>query len=141
MASAANTVLTVQCRDPANPPQTALKTALCEWLRAKAKTHITELLYKLARENGFPPPTSVRIAFQRTRWGSRSTSGAVSFSALTLFFPPDLLRHVALHELCHITHMNHGIGFQTLLTRLDPKTPLYRTLLPGAATYIPEFFI
>ena len=141
LAPLVSTVLLVQCRDPLNPPRRALKDALCEWLRALAKTHITELLMTLARENDFPPPTAVRIAFQRSRWASRSETGVISFSALTLFFPPELLRHVALHELCHIRHMNHGLAFQTLLSRIDPKASLYREQLLKAGTLIPEWIL
>ena len=141
LAPAASTVLLVQCRDSLNPPRKALKDALREWLRSLAKTHISELLETLARENGFTPPSGIRIAFQRSRWGSCSTSGVISFSALTLFLPPELVRHVALHELCHTKHMNHGLAFQTLLTRFDPKTALYREQLPKAGNMIPEWIL
>jgi len=139
VAPAAGTTLIVQCRDPANPPGRALKTELFEWLRTKARGHVTALLTQLAPEHGFPPPTGVRIAFQATRWGSRSTSGVISFSALTMFFPPDLLRHVALHELCHIRHMNHGMAYQVLLKQLDPKTPLHEAQLKKAGAFVPEW--
>ena len=139
VAPAAGTTLIVQCRDPLDPPRRALKDALCEWLRAKAREHITPLLSQLAQEHGFPPPSGVRIAFQKSRWGSRSTTGVVSFSALMMFFPPDLLRHVVLHELCHIRHMNHGMAYQTLLKQTDPKTPLYEMQLKKAGVFMPDW--
>jgi len=141
VAPAAGAVLIVQCRDPLNPPRKALTEALLEWLRAKAREHIVPLLTALAHEHGFPPPSGVRIAFQRSRWGSRSTSGVISFSALTMFFPPELLRHVAMHELCHIRHMNHGMAYHTLLKQLDPKTPLHEVQLKKAVALIPEWIL
>ena len=141
VAPAAGATLIVQCRDPANPPRLAFKEALRAWLREKARAHIAPLLSQLAREHGFEPPSAVRIAFQRSRWGSRSTTGVISFSAFTLFLPPELLRHVAVHELCHIRHMNHGMAYQTLLKQLDPKTPLHEEQLKKAGAYLPEWIL
>ena len=139
VAPATGVALYIQCRDPASPPRAAVEAALREWLRAKAKTHLPKLLNQLADDAEIPRPTSCRIAFQRTRWGSRSTSGVISLSAALLFLPPELLRHVLLHELCHIRHMDHGLAFQTLLKRLDPATPLRAPQLAKAGAYVPEW--
>ena len=141
VASAADAVLYIQCRDPSEPPRRALGAALRVWLRAEAKRFLPDFLMKLAVENGFDAPSGVRIAFQRSRWGSRSETGVISLSALLLFFPPELLRHVALHELCHIRFMNHSITFQTLLSRLDQKAALNQALLRKANDFVPDWAI
>ena len=140
-AAAATRTLLIQCRDPEAPPHAAVIEVLREWLREKAKRFLPDYLNQLADSAELPHPAACRIAFQRTRWGSRSTSGVISLSAVLLFLPPELLRHVLLHELCHIRHMDHGLAFQTLLKRLDPQTPLRAPQLAKAGAYVPDWTI
>jgi predicted metal-dependent hydrolase len=68
--------------------------------------------------------TSVRIANQRTRWGSCSTNGSMSFNWRLLLAPPAILEYVVWHEACHLVHMDHSPRFWALLER---HLPDYRT--------------
>jgi predicted metal-dependent hydrolase len=67
---------------------------------------------------------SVRIANQRTRWGSCSTTGAMSFNWRLLLGPPEIFDYVVWHEACHLVHMDHSRRFWSLLER---HVPDYRT--------------
>ena len=63
-----------------------------------------------------------RIALRdtRSRWGSCSTTGTLSFSWRLAMAPDAVLDYVAAHEVAHLRHMNHGAEFWELVETLDP---------------------
>lgn len=56
-------------------------------------------------------PTKIRIADQRTRWGSCSTLGTISYNWRLIMTPPDVLDYIVIHELAHLKHMDHSPEF------------------------------
>lgn len=132
-------VITVYCADPANPPAQAIAEELREWVREVAKDFLPDYINRLADKTGLRRPSQVRIGFQRTVWGSRAASGTISLSAHLMFLPPHILRHVALHELCHTVHMDHGRNFHRLLAHLDPNADAHAEELRGAVKRIPAW--
>jgi hypothetical protein len=56
----------------------------------------------------------------RSRWGSCSSTGALSFSWRLIMAPPEVLDYVAAHEAAHLAEMNHGPRFWALVERLRP---------------------
>ena len=63
-------------------------------------------------------PISIRD--QRTRWGSCSSSGALSFNWRLLLGPPELLDYVVWHEACHLVVLDHSPRFWALLEQHRP---------------------
>ena len=63
---------------------------------------------------------SVGIRDPRTRWGSCSTSGNLSFSWRLVVAPADVLEYVVVHELCHLREPSHQKPFWRLLTAARP---------------------
>jgi predicted metal-dependent hydrolase len=112
--------------------------ALRRWLGRKAHQHLEPWLAQLAREGGFRY-SRVLIKSQRTRWGSCSTRGTITLSLKLLFLPPDLVRSVLLHELCHTVERNHSPRFWALLQRHDPDWRTRRKELRAAGHLVPAW--
>jgi predicted metal-dependent hydrolase len=67
--------------------------------------------------------TRLTVRGQRSRWGSCSASGALSFNWRLVLAPHDVLDYVVVHEVCHLVEHNHGAGFWRLVER---RRPAYR---------------
>ena len=70
-----------------------------------------------------------RIADQKTLWGSCTAQGLISLSWRLVMAPPAVLRYVAVHELCHVRHHDHGERFWKLVARQMPDFEAHRRWL------------
>lgn len=88
--------------------------------RAAAKKYIYERVeYYLPMTGG--AYSRLRIADQKTRWGSCTSGGTLSFSWRLMLAPPRVLDYVVIHELCHLTYMNHSKEFWDKVASIDPN--------------------
>ncbi|QHW33975.1 M48 family metallopeptidase [Paenibacillus rhizovicinus] len=56
-------------------------------------------------------PKSVEIVESVTKWGSCSSSKALTFNYRLAMAPVEVIDYVIIHELCHLLHMNHDRSF------------------------------
>lgn len=95
------------------------RDALKRWLSRTAKDHFATQLGELSQLTGLEYKR-LQVRSQKTCWGSHSSSGTISLNFCALFLPPDLVRYLLLHELCHGRHMNHSRRFWSLLEQFAP---------------------
>lgn len=57
---------------------------------------------------------------QRSRWGSCSSKGQLSFNWRLVLAPHDVLDYVVVHEVCHLKEHHHGPEFWALVERRRP---------------------
>jgi predicted metal-dependent hydrolase len=60
---------------------------------------------------------------QRSRWGSCSSKGWLSFNWRLVLAPHDVLDYVVVHEVCHLVEHHHGPAFWQLV---ESRRPNYR---------------
>lgn len=95
--------------------------ALRRWLVRHAAATLPAWVANLAESRDLHY-AAVAVKNQRTRWGSCSAAGRVTLNCKLLFLPPDLVRYVIWHELCHRLEPNHSERFWMHLRHFEPKT-------------------
>lgn len=97
----------------------AAGAAIERWYRRQARVEIAPRLDAAAAAVG-RSYTKLTIRDQRTRWGSCSSSGAMSFNWRLLLAPEAVLEYVVRHEAAHLAVMDHSPRFWALMARLMP---------------------
>jgi predicted metal-dependent hydrolase len=95
------------------------RPALERWYRRNAKHEIAPRLDRAAEALG-ASYTTLTIRNQRTRWGSCSSTGAMSFNWRLLLAPEAVLDYVVWHEACHLVVLDHSPRFWSLVARHLP---------------------
>ena len=98
---------------------------------ARAAEAAVDRMWPLVEPMGVARP-KVRARFMTSRWGSCCWGrGIVALNTALLLVPRELLSYVALHELVHILHPDHGKGFYAVMTALMPDWQERRRRLRG----------
>jgi len=119
-------------------PAANSRHALERWYRTEARRQIEPRLDAATSALG-RPHTRLAIRNQRTRWGSCSSTGAMSFNWRLMLAPEPVLDYVVWHEACHLVVMDHSKRFWTLVERHLPgyREPRRWLRQNGAALVLP----
>jgi predicted metal-dependent hydrolase len=96
-----------------------IHAALTAWFRYAAGRIIPERVEQLNAPLGFRFK-NVIVRDQKSRWGSCSRRGTLSFNWRLLLVPPSVMDYLIFHELAHVQEMNHSIRFWRLVQKLCP---------------------
>lgn len=88
--------------------------ALERWYRKQARLEIKDRLDVVVARNG-TSYKRIAIRDQRTRWGSCSTSGTISFNWRLMLASEAVLDYVIEHEAAHIEVRDHSKRFWALM--------------------------
>lgn len=105
-------------------------------LRAQAKALMPQLVERYSALLG-KRPHRITITGARTRFGSCSAKGNISFSFRLMAYPMAAIEYVALHEVAHLIHLNHSPAFYDLLARHMPDYKERASLLKQAPARTP----
>lgn len=97
-------------------------------LKIKALSEIPNVVNYYSRLIGVSY-SKVSFRKQKTRWGSCSAKGALSFNILLALCPESVVHYVVIHELCHRKQMNHSKRFWAEVNRFCPDYKACRTYL------------
>lgn len=89
------------------------------WYRARAREVLGETVSRFAPQMGAWPK---RVSLKDTvsRWGSCSASGNLGFSWRLVMAPPWVVDYVVVHELAHLSYLNHSAAFWHHVARHCP---------------------
>jgi len=90
------------------------------WYRREARRRIERAVRREAAVLGVSA-ARVSVRDPRTRWGSCSSDGSLSFSWRLLVAPPEVLDYVVVHELCHLRIHDHSRRFWRLVEEARPE--------------------
>ncbi|MCA9365610.1 M48 family metallopeptidase [Candidatus Kaiserbacteria bacterium] len=68
----------------------------------------------------------VAIRNQKTCWGSCTSLKNLNFSYRLLFLPPHLQDYIIVHELCHLSELNHSPAFWDLVAMTMPDYHMHK---------------
>lgn len=102
-----------------------------EWLKKEARRELERAVARHAEKIG-KTPRAIRIGDAKSRWGSCSAKGVLTFTWRLICAPRFVLDYLAAHEVAHLSQMNHGPRFWALVDRLDPD---HRRACAWLATY------
>ena len=105
--------------------QTVLQKQTLLFLKKTAEHYIVNKTQEFA--------TTMSVTFneitlkqQKTRWGSCSSQKNLNFNWRLIHFPVEVINYVIVHELAHLTHMNHSAHFWQRVAQFDPEYLLHR---------------
>jgi hypothetical protein len=97
----------------------ALQEVLYAWYREQTKKHLTDVL----QNHNIGNVNKVFVRNQKTRWGSCSSKGNLSFNLRISMAPLDVIEYLVIHELTHLEEPNHSKDFWL---KVQSKCPKYK---------------
>jgi len=98
------------------------------WYKKQARKVLSERVEHLAQKHGFEV-NKTRISSARTRWGSCSQKGTLSFTWRLVMAPLEVIDYVVVHELCHLKEMNHSKASWAQVEAILPDYKKHRSWL------------
>ncbi len=97
-----------------------LHPSLLKFYARQGRDHLEQRVRFFSRRMGLYPK-GLRFAAQKTRWGSCSARGLLSFNWRLVAAPQEVIDYVVVHELAHLKHYNHSRAFWGLVAEEIPN--------------------
>ena len=99
-----------------------IKQLMDSWYRRRAKMYLSKIFddcWEDFKKGDLNKP-NLKLHKMDKRWGSLSGKGQFTLNVNLIQTPKECIEYVAIHELCHLIHHNHGTEFYKLLDRTMP---------------------
>ncbi len=93
--------------------------SLIDWYENHALERLTEKTTRYAGIMGVSP-NSISVRNYKSRWGSCSSRGDISYNWRIIIAPHRIVDYVVVHELCHLKHPNHSPAYWRSVKREMP---------------------
>jgi len=99
----------------------SIKTLLSRIVAQDFLPEITERVHEINQTYFQSEIKQVRLKYNRSNWGSCSSSGNINLSTRLLFAPQPVIDYVIVHELAHTKEMNHSKRFWSIVEKVMPR--------------------
>lgn len=100
--------------------QEAINKSIRKFYKEKSKIIFAEKVRFYAKKINVHP-NKITVRCQKTRWGSCSSKGNLSFNYKLLMAPLDVIDYIVVHELCHLVYMDHSGGYWRMVGSIIPQ--------------------
>lgn len=109
----------ITLRAGANNPE-LIQDSLLSWYKQHAEFKLLEKVKRYAKMMGVTY-NSVGLKTYKSRWGSCSIEGDITFNWKIIMAPNRIVDYVVVHELCHLIHHDHSPNFWREVERIMPN--------------------
>ena len=114
-----------------------IREALVDWYRACAVEHLPVEVERWWDRLGTGNKSRILIRNQRSRWGSCAHDGTLRFNWRVMMLDPSLVEYIVVHELAHLTFMDHSANFWGLVVQVLPDAQQRRGRLREVGKALP----
>ncbi|MDR3373287.1 MAG: SprT family zinc-dependent metalloprotease [Ancalomicrobiaceae bacterium] len=115
-----------------------VRRRVIDFLKRQARSDLEAAVARHAARLG-AKPTAVRLKDTRSRWGSCTAAGELSFSWRVILAPPAVLDYLAAHEVAHLLELNHSHHFWRLVRATCPDMDRGRAWLKAHGARLHAF--
>jgi predicted metal-dependent hydrolase len=108
----------------------ALYQTACQFLQSQTLDYASQIDKTVKR---------VTVRDTRSRWGSCTGQGNISYSWRLIFAPMAVAKYVCAHEVAHLIEMNHSVHFWNIVKNLCPDYKLLRQWLRQNGTALFQY--
>ncbi len=112
-----------------------LEVTLDSFFRQEALRFFTEKSRYYAQKIG-KAPSAIKVRDLKSRWGSCTSKGSLSFSWRLAFAPLSVAEYVAIHEVVHLKFLNHSRFFWEKVNELCPTYKADRDWLKKEGAFL-----
>jgi len=116
-----------------------LSRRLQSWFKSEAKKLITKRA-KSKSDKIHREICKITIRDPRSRWGSCSRNGKLSFSWRLIMAPEFVFDYVVAHEIAHLEEPNHGAKFWALTNKLCQDTKEAKNWLRINGSFLHRYY-
>lgn len=98
-------------------PRDHLSRRVHDWMKTEARSCITPIANAYADHLG-KSVAQITVRDTRSRWGSCTVAGKLSFSWRLILTPEHVLKYVVAHEVSHLQELNHSQNFWRVVESL-----------------------
>lgn len=98
----------------------SIRGVMAGWYKARAAQRLPADVCRWWSRLGGATKSRVIIGSQRRRWGSCAADGTLRFSWRVMLLEPSLIEYIVVHEMAHLTRLDHSKAFWGLVAQALP---------------------